>query len=324
MATYYAIHTGGNWSAGATWSTISAKDASRVGGSTAPTNADDCIIDDYSGNVTVNTSTCVAKTLDCTGHTGTLTFTASQTLSIYGSCTFSSGMTVSGTGTLAIVAAGTLTTNGKGTGILLSIGGTGTVSLNTNGTTWAGLLHDPKGGQTWNLLSNFQSDYISISNYADITVTGAYNITTGTFTISGYCALAFTYTAGQTLTVTSAIKIGTTIPGTNCSLIKSGTPGSPAYLVYSGTAANCLVSCRFTDIDASGSSVPILCSPPESLSNTVNIYCFHSNSFPVVADVKDDVEYGGADDASANRLTGTYAGGGGSSPRFGDMTGGLK
>lgn len=115
MATYYGINAGGNWSAGGTWSTISAKDASRVGGATAPTNADDCILDDYSGSVTVDTTSCVAKTVNCTvngNYAGTLTFTATKTLACSGSVTFASTMTLSGTGRLVVNAAATFTSAG--------------------------------------------------------------------------------------------------------------------------------------------------------------------------------------------------------------------
>lgn len=79
MATLYGVNAGGNWDAGGTWSTTATKDASRTGGASAPTAADNCILDDYSGSVT-NTGFGVCRSLDCTGYTGTLTLNASQEL----------------------------------------------------------------------------------------------------------------------------------------------------------------------------------------------------------------------------------------------------
>lgn len=72
MATIVAAAAGGNWSAGATW----------VGG-VAPTAADDAVLNATSGNVTIDTAaTCVCRSLNCTGYTGTLTHAASRTLTI--------------------------------------------------------------------------------------------------------------------------------------------------------------------------------------------------------------------------------------------------
>lgn len=115
MATYYAIHAGGNWNGGTIWSTIATKDATRVGSVSTPTTADTCILDDWSGNVTINASTCVAAVIDCTtngNYAGTLTFTSGQILGVSGNIRFSTTMTLTGTGTLRANAAGTLTSNG--------------------------------------------------------------------------------------------------------------------------------------------------------------------------------------------------------------------
>src|SRR5215207_283203 len=71
MATRTAAAGGGNWSAGATW----------VGG-VAPTAADDAVLNATSGNVTIDSTACVCRSLNCTGYTGTLTMAASHTLTI--------------------------------------------------------------------------------------------------------------------------------------------------------------------------------------------------------------------------------------------------
>lgn len=70
MATRVAAAGGGNWTAGATW----------VGG-VAPTAADDAQLSGSSGAVTIDAGA-VARSLDCTGYTGTLTHTAAVTLTL--------------------------------------------------------------------------------------------------------------------------------------------------------------------------------------------------------------------------------------------------
>jgi len=69
MATITVAAGGGNWTTGTTW----------IGG-IAPTAADDAVLTG-TANVTVN-SGAVARSLDCTGYTGTLTHTAGVTLTL--------------------------------------------------------------------------------------------------------------------------------------------------------------------------------------------------------------------------------------------------
>ena len=114
MATYYAINAWWNRSAGSTWSTTATKDASRTGWATAPTSADTCILDDYSGDVTIDTTTCVCKIINCTtngNYAWTLTFSTNNILSTAtaGSVVFASTMTLAGTGNLNVVGTNSLT-----------------------------------------------------------------------------------------------------------------------------------------------------------------------------------------------------------------------
>lgn len=116
MPTLYGRNGGGNWSAATSWSTVATKSSARVAAAVAPLATDDCILDDYSGNIIVDTATCTCKTLNCTtngNYAGTLTFTALQILNIKGNTTFASTMTLVGTGTLQISATSALTSGGK-------------------------------------------------------------------------------------------------------------------------------------------------------------------------------------------------------------------
>lgn len=136
--TYYAINAGGNWTAGGTWSTIAAKDASRVGGASAPTNADTCYLDDYSGSVTIDgPSVCLNIDENTNGaYGGTLAF-GTQTLSVTGAAILRGAMTnISGT----IRANGGVTLAGTPTGTcpVLSIDTAST--LTSGGFTWPGAL----------------------------------------------------------------------------------------------------------------------------------------------------------------------------------------
>jgi hypothetical protein len=227
MATYYAINAGGNWSAGATWSTVSAKDASRVGGSTAPTNADDCILDDYSGNVTVNTTTCACKSITCTGYTGTLTFTAAQRLIVSGDVVFSAGMALAGTGDLRFQA---------------------TATLNMAGLTFPGSMSNNTSG-TITLLADLVITGALTATNALLTFAGAFDVTCSSLRL--YYGLIIP--SGQTLTITESITLMASI--VTVPTIKSSTASSTAYLTYQGTVANCAIAGYiFTDIDASGSA----------------------------------------------------------------------
>jgi len=78
MAAKYARAGGGNWSADATWSTTSGGAAD----TTAPTAADDVFLNASSGNVTIDTLTCLCRSINCTGYTGTLQHNTTTLLSI--------------------------------------------------------------------------------------------------------------------------------------------------------------------------------------------------------------------------------------------------
>jgi hypothetical protein len=105
--TKYARAAGGAWNAAGTWALTS-------GGTevtTVPTAEDDVILDNLSGSVTIPAAA-VAKTLTCTGYTGTLTHNA-FTLTLSGSATFDNTMTYTPleTATISFNQSATLTTD---------------------------------------------------------------------------------------------------------------------------------------------------------------------------------------------------------------------
>jgi len=129
MANRYWVGGTAAWdgTAGSKWALTSGG----AGGQAIPTSADDVFFDASSGAVTCTISTTVAnaKSLDCTGFTGTLAGTVQLNLS--GSITLSAGMTFSYTGDLNIIGTGTISSAGKtfnggvgvsGTGITVTLG----------------------------------------------------------------------------------------------------------------------------------------------------------------------------------------------------------
>jgi hypothetical protein len=144
MAPRYWVGGTADWNnvAGLKWATTSGG----PGGATDPTTADDVFFDAASaGTVTIALGNAGAKSINCTGFTGTLTGTTAITVA--GSVTLSAGMTYTHSGTMTFTGTGTLTTAGKafsnitinGAGITLTLGdallATGRAIDVTQGTT---------------------------------------------------------------------------------------------------------------------------------------------------------------------------------------------
>jgi hypothetical protein len=122
------------WRGGtALWnSTAGSKWAATAGGPTGasvPTTADDVFFDNLStGTCTISAGNTGAKSINCTGFTGTIAGT--NAISVAGSVTLVAGMTYSHTGNMTFTGTGTLTTAGKafsavtvsGSGITLTLG----------------------------------------------------------------------------------------------------------------------------------------------------------------------------------------------------------
>lgn len=127
MANRYWVGGTAAWdgTAGTKWAATSGG----TGGESVPTTTDDVFFDANStGTVTIATGNTGAKSITCTGFTGTIAGTAA--ISVAGGVTLVSGMTYTHTGVMTFTGTGTLTTAGKtfsgvtvnGSGITLTLG----------------------------------------------------------------------------------------------------------------------------------------------------------------------------------------------------------
>ena len=136
MANRYWVGGTASWdgTAGTKWSATSGGG----GGASVPTSADDVFFDANStGTVTIATGNTGAKSITCTGFTGTIAGSAAITVS--GSITLVAGMSYTHSGTVTINATATLTTAGKtfsgltinGSGITVTLGDALNISTRT-------------------------------------------------------------------------------------------------------------------------------------------------------------------------------------------------
>lgn len=127
MADRYWVGGTASWdgTAGTKWSATSGG----AGGASVPTSADDVFFDNLStGTCTISSGNTGAKSINCTGFTGTLA--GSTAITVSGSVTLAAGMTFTYSGALTLNGTGTLTSAGKTFGGSVAISGSGiTVTL---------------------------------------------------------------------------------------------------------------------------------------------------------------------------------------------------
>ena len=127
MANRYWVGGTASWdgTAGTKWALTSGG----TGGEAVPTSADDVFFDGNSGanTVTIAAGNTGAKSINCTGFTGTLAGTTA--ISVAGNVTLVAGMTCTYTGTLTLTATATLITAGKTIGGVTIDATSGTVTL---------------------------------------------------------------------------------------------------------------------------------------------------------------------------------------------------
>lgn len=181
MANRYWVGGTASWdgTAGTKWASTSGG----AGGASVPTTSDDVFFDASStGTVTIATGNTGAKSITCTGFTGTLT--GSAALTVAGGITLVSGMTHSYSGTLTITGTGTIVTAGKTLSTNLTINGSAiTVTLGST-LTISNTLTLTAGTFT-----------TSASNYA---------VTAGQFSISSTSVRTCTLN-GSTITLSASI-----------------------------------------------------------------------------------------------------------------------
>ena len=209
-ATLYAKAAGGNYSSANTWSNVNSAGADNSG----PPLATDAVIFDSgsSGTVTVDTTTCVASTLVVNAScTGTLTFTASQKLTVTTTVTFVTGFNLSGTGTLQLSNTATITSGGLTfPGSLIFDAGIWTLADNW---TVTGSVTTQTSGCTLNETGAGVGDTFTIGGSLSInyTASGTTNIVlNGTGTLS--CVSSSVYIGNDlTINTTGTITLGTTV-----------------------------------------------------------------------------------------------------------------
>jgi len=110
MADRYWVGGTANWdgTAGTKWATTSGG----AGGASVPTSADDVFFTNLStGTCTISSGNTGAKSINCTGFTGTIA--GSTAITVSGSVTLVAGMTFTYSGTMTLNGTGTLTSAGK-------------------------------------------------------------------------------------------------------------------------------------------------------------------------------------------------------------------
>ena len=180
MADRYWVGGTATWdaTAGTKWATTSGG----AGGASVPTAADDVFFDANSGTGTVSIATgnTGAKSINCTGFTGTLG--GSAAISVAGSVTLVNAMGFTYTGGLTITGSGTLTSAGKtfsgggitinGTGITVDLGDA--VSTAFNLVVTAGTFTTNNFNVTAQSLSSTNSNTRTINlGSSTVTLTGA-------------------------------------------------------------------------------------------------------------------------------------------------------
>jgi sugar lactone lactonase YvrE len=168
-----------NGTAGSKWASTSGG----AGGETVPTTADDVFFDSNSaGIVTIVAGNTGAKSINCTGFTGTIAGTVAITVA--GSVTLDAGQSYTHTGTVTITGTGTLITAGKNFSTTTINGAGITVTL----------------GDALNLVSR------TLTVLQGTFDTAGYNVTSGTFSATGTSTRSVIFNA-STVTVSQTTAI---------------------------------------------------------------------------------------------------------------------
>lgn len=207
MANRYWVGGTAAWdgTAGTKWSLTNGG----PGGEAVPTAADDVFFSSGSGTVTCTiTGARVAKSIDCTGFTGTLAGATTPALTLSGSLTLVAGMTVTYAGTTTFNATATIISAGKTIGGVTVSGSGITVTLGDALNLGNRILTVTQGTFTTSA-SNYSvtADSISSSNSNVRTI----NLNGSTLTLSASSPVVFTTTTNLTFNAgTSQINVTST------------------------------------------------------------------------------------------------------------------
>lgn len=219
MANRYFVGGGtGNWNSTTNWSDTDGG----ASGFSVPTSTDDVFLTAASGanTLTVN-ATSNAKSLTCTGFTGTLA--GSSQLNISGNLILGAGMTNSYTGILNINATGNLNSNGIDIYSLSSLGGSVVTTLLSNIRITSLWSLQSTGGYTFTGAFDIEvtgtmstgngSASMTFSGGATLTFKGNSTITGGTLGVGSTTRLdgAIITFNSTTTTITGAVRIGANV-----------------------------------------------------------------------------------------------------------------
>ena len=207
MADRYWVGGTASWdgTAGTKWAATSGG----PGGETLPTSADDVFFDANStGTTTIAIGNTGAKSITCTGFTGTITGTGN--ISVVGSVTLAPGMTYSHIGVVTFTGTGTLTTAGKSFG-----------SVSVNGTLASIALGDALScpARTISVLAGtFNTNNYSVS-------CGTFNTSTSAARTVALGSSTLTVTAGSSAAFGASSTTGLTFSAGTSLLVVSGAGG---------------------------------------------------------------------------------------------------
>jgi fibronectin-binding autotransporter adhesin len=207
MADRYWVGGTASWdgTAGTKWATTSGG----AGGASVPTSADDVFFTNLStGTCTIASGNTGAKSINCTGFTGTIA--GSTSISVAGSITLVAGMTFTHIGTKTITGTGTITSAGKTFGGLSVIGADITVTLGDALTTGSASFSLAQGTfDTANFNMNLGSGtFISTGSLTRVLNLGSSTLTvTGSGTGVNFSGTNFTLNAGTSLFTFSGINV---------------------------------------------------------------------------------------------------------------------
>ncbi len=195
---------GGSQTWGSTAGTRWAFTSGGASGAPIPRATDAVFFDAASGAgvTTIGSGNTGARSINCTGYTGTLT--GSININVYGSITLVAGMTYTYSGTISLLATGTLTTAGKTLGDIIIEGEGSTFSLGS-ALTSAGLITF-QGGTFTTTASNYAVNATDFTIQASATKVVTLNAST--VTLSGATGWNITGVTGTTINAgTSTINL---------------------------------------------------------------------------------------------------------------------